>query len=115
VAHSTARHVLFAYGLAFLALVLMRGLGGGLFRDLKEITFVAPLVAVAAGASLDSLARRGGRSPRAALLLITVGLLAFTAERYRFYFTTYTSAVTRPAEGPGVNEPPGGAGAPRSR
>jgi hypothetical protein len=114
VADAAARHVLFAYGLAFVSLVLMRGLGGGLFRDLKEITFVAPLIAVAAGASLETLARRGD-SGRAAVLLIAAGLLAFTAERYRFYFTTYTSAVTRPAEGPGVNEPRAGAGAPRSR
>jgi hypothetical protein len=113
-ADPAARHVLLAYGLAFLSLVLLRVLGGGLFRDLKEITFVAPLVAVTAGASLESLARRG-RSGRAAVLLIAAGLLAFTAERYRFYFTTYTSAVTRPAEGPGVNGPRPGAGAPRAR
>lgn len=114
VADRAARHVLVAYGLAFVSLVLMRGLGGGLFRDLKEITFVAPLVAVAAGASLESLGR-GGRAGRAAVLLVVAGLLAFTAERYRFYFTTYTSAVTRPTEGAEVNEPRAGAGAPRWR
>ena len=91
-----ARHVVAAYGLAFASLVLMRGLGGGLFRDLKEITFVAPLVAVAAGASLETLWRRG-RPGRAAVLLLAAGLLAFSVERYHFYFTTYASAVMRPA------------------
>jgi hypothetical protein len=104
-----AWRVLYAYGLAFVALVLLRALGAGLFRDLKEITFVAPLVAIAAGASLETLARRG-RSGLAAALLITAGLLAFSAERYRFYFSTYTSAVTRPAplsaEGSASGGPP---------
>lgn len=104
VADGPARHVLAAYGLAFASLVLLRGLGGGLFRDLKEITFVAPLVAVAAGASLETLARRG-RPGRAAVLLLAAGLLAFSAERYRFYFTTYASAVMAPAFGAGP--PPG--------
>jgi hypothetical protein len=107
VADRAARHVLFAYGLTFVSLVLLRGLGGGLFRDLKEITFVAPLVALTAGASLEALARR--ETGRVAVLLLAAGLLAFTAERYRFYFTAYASAVTRPAEGPGLNEAPASA------
>jgi hypothetical protein len=102
VADGPARHVLAAYGLAFVSLVLMRGLGGGLFRDLKEITFVAPLVAVAAGASLEALARRG-RPGRAAVLLLAAGLIAFSAERYRFYFTTYPPAVMAPV---GAGGPP---------
>ena len=96
-ADAAARHVLYGYGLAFVSLVLMRGLGGGLFRDLKEITFVAPLVAGATGASLDALARRG-RGGRVAVALVAAGLLAFSAERYRFYFTTYSSAVMTPVE-----------------
>ena len=99
VADSAARHVLYAYGLAFAALVLLRGLGGGLFRDLKEITFVAPLVAVAAGASLASLARRG-RAERVAVALVGAGLLAFSAERYLFYFRTYAAVVMTPSEAP---------------
>ena len=106
-----ARHVLAAYGLAFVALVLMRGLGGGLFRDLKEITFVGPLVAITAGASLETLARRGRRG-WVAVVLLAVGLLAFWAERYRFYFSTYDSAVMRPTSAAGVNAAAGGAGSP---
>jgi hypothetical protein len=95
-ADRAAWHVLAAYGLAFVTLVLMRGLGGGLFRDLKETTFVAPLVAVTAGASLATLASRGRRG-RIAVVLLSVGLLVVAAERYRFYFSTYSSAVMRPA------------------
>jgi hypothetical protein len=95
-ADGAARHVLAAYGLAFVSLVLMRGLGGGLFRDLKEITFVGPLVAACAGASLRTLADRG-RAGRVAVVLLAAGLLAFSAERYRFYFASYDSAVTRPS------------------
>ena len=57
---------------------------------------MGPLVAVGAGASLEALARRG-RPGRAAVVLVAVGLLAFTAERYRFYFSTYDAAVMRPA------------------
>lgn len=105
-----ARHLMAAYGLAFVALVLMRGLGAGLFRDLKEITFVAPLVAMGTGASLEALAGRG-RAGRAAVVLLAVGLLAFTAERYRFYFSTYASAVMRPAP-PAVSVPAAGPGSP---
>jgi len=104
-----ARHVLAAYGLAFVTLVLMRGLGGGLFRDLKEITFVGPLVAVGAGASLQALAARGRRE-RIAVALLAVGLLAFAAERYRFYFSTYDSAVMQPAQA--VNAPAAASGSP---
>ena len=96
-ADGPARRVLAAWCLAFASLVLMRGLGGGLFRDLKEVTFVAPLLALAAGASLEVLARRG-RPGRAAVLLVAAGLLAFSAERYRFYFTSYASAVMAASE-----------------
>jgi hypothetical protein len=107
-----ARNVATAYGLAFVALVLMRGLGGGLFRDLKEITFAGPLVAVTAGASLETLAS-GGRRGRLAVVLLAVGLVGFWAERYRFYFSTYDSAVMRPLSAAGVSEPgTGGAGSP---
>jgi hypothetical protein len=109
-ADAPARNVITAYGLAFVALVLMRGLGGGLFRDLKEITFVGPLVAVTAGASLETLARRGRRG-WLAVVLLAVGLLGFWAERYRFYFSSYDSAVMRPVSAAGVIAPAtGGSG-----
>jgi hypothetical protein len=80
-----------AYALAFLVLVLLRAFGAGLFRDLKEITFVSPLLAVLAGAALEELWRRG-RSGRWAAALIVVGLLASCTERYAFYWTSYRPA-----------------------
>lgn len=70
------QQVLVAYGLAFLLLILMRGLGGGLFKDLKEMVFVSPLVAVTAGASLEELwGRKHWGRPAAAAL--TLALAAF--------------------------------------
>ena len=112
-ADDAARRVLAAYGLAFVTLVLMRGLGGGLFRDLKETTFVGPLIAVTAGASLEALARRGARG-RLAVALLAVGLVAFAAERYRFYFTSYDAEVMRPPASP-VSAAPAASPAPRGQ
>jgi hypothetical protein len=81
--------VLVAYALAAGALVLMRAFGGGLFRDLKEIEFAAPLVALAAGAALEEMTRRRPGAWSAAL--ITLGLLAFSGARYGEYLSTYVS------------------------
>ncbi|MFQ6673105.1 MAG: hypothetical protein ACE5KY_07375, partial [Candidatus Tectimicrobiota bacterium] len=89
-----------AYGLAFVVLVALRGLGGGLFKDLKEILFVAPLVAVLSGGFLHEMARRH-RAARVAVVLATAGLMAFGINRYRYYFETYAHpvvAVTEAAE-----------------
>lgn len=85
---AAGRSVIAAYALAFLALVLLRGLLPGLFRDLKEITFAAPLVALGTGASLEALARRG-RGGAWAAALVAAGLLAFSGERALFYFRSY--------------------------
>jgi hypothetical protein len=85
---AASRSVVAAWGLAFLTLVLLRGLLPGLFRDLKEITFIAPLVAIGVGASLEALARRG-RAGAWAVALLAVGLLAFSTERALFYFRGY--------------------------
>jgi len=77
-ADTAARSVLLAYGLAFGLLVGLRAFGGGLFRDLKEIEFVAPLVAVATGVALEALAASGRRR---AALLVGIGLALFGAGR----------------------------------
>jgi hypothetical protein len=82
--------VLGAYALAFAGLVALRVLPGGLFKDMKEVEFVAPLVAILAGASLEELFRRG-RSGRVAAVLIGLGLLAFAADRSVEFFTTWTA------------------------
>jgi hypothetical protein len=85
-----AFHVLAAYGLAFLLLVALRAFGGGLFRDLKEVTFVGPLVAVLAAASIVELSGRG-RAGRAAAIMVVIGLAWFGLAKYRDYLQTYAS------------------------
>jgi hypothetical protein len=80
--------LLAAHGLAFASLVALRAFGGGLFRDLKELTFVAPLVAVLTAIVLDELVRRGWRR---AAVLVAVGLVAFGLGRYVGYLEAYAS------------------------
>jgi hypothetical protein len=79
-----AARVISAWALAFAALVLLRALPGGLFKDLKEMEFAAPLVALTAGASLEALARGQGHG-RWAAALVALGLLAFAVERYVWF------------------------------
>ncbi len=81
-----AYRVLLAYGASFLVLVALRGLAGGLFKDMKEIEFVAPWVALLAGTALEDLWRAGGWR-RAASLLLT-GAIALWA-------TTFSCALFR--------------------
>ena len=81
---------LLAYGLSFLFLVALRGLSGGLFKDLKEILYVGPWIAVTAGASVASLANRG-RSERIAAALIVCGLVIYWSGKYGEYFAAYAS------------------------
>jgi hypothetical protein len=79
-----------AHALAFAVLLGLRAFGGGLFRDLKEITFAAPLVALLTGLVLDELGRRG-RAGRHAAALAAAGLVAFGLGRYWGYFRAYAS------------------------
>ena len=85
-----AFRMLSAYGMAFLLLSALRILSGGLFKDLKEILFVGPLVAVTAGISLEALAGRG-RWGMWAAGLITFGLIAFWWVIFRGYLVSYAS------------------------
>jgi hypothetical protein len=84
--------VLVAYALTVGLLVALRAFGGGLFRDLKEIEFAAPLVALGAGAALEEVAGRG-TAGRWAAALLTGGLLAFSLARYLEYVHTSTTLV----------------------
>jgi hypothetical protein len=83
---------LVAYGLAFLLLVGLRAYGAGLFKDLKEITFIAPWIAVLAGLSLEEIGRRG-RLGRSAAVIVTLWLVAFGLTKYNDFLTTYASPV----------------------
>ncbi len=94
-----AFHLLSAYALTFVLLVTLRALGGGVFKDLKEISFVGPLVAVLGGLTLAESWSQG-RNGRVTVLLLAAGLIAFSAERYAFYLRTYASPImTAPLSG----------------
>jgi hypothetical protein len=92
-----AFRILAAWGLAFLLMVSLRAFGGGVFKDIKEIEFAAPLVAILTGASLAALGRRGRKGMLAAAA-ITAGLVLFGLARYRSYLELYSSPVTSSAE-----------------
>ena len=84
--------ILAAYGLAFLMLVALRAFGGGLFKDLKEIMFVSPLLAVLTAVSIETIRRRG-RPGLVAAICITMGLVVFGLGKYRDYLVTYRSPI----------------------
>lgn len=84
--------VLLAWSLAFAFMLGLRAFGAGLFKDLKEITFVAPLVAILTGASLATLERKG-RLGRWAAIFLMVGLSLFGLSRYRGYLESYRSPM----------------------
>lgn len=85
-----AASVFTAYALAFALLVALRGMGGGLFRDLKEIEFVAPLVALMTALALEALARR--RTLAAAL--VGIGLALFGIGKATGYVIENASPFT---------------------
>ena len=89
-AHAQAFRVVAAYALSVITLIALRAFGGGLFRDLKEIEFASPLVALCAGAALAELFGRG-RQGAWAVGLVLAGLLAFSASRYLQYLRAYAS------------------------
>lgn len=87
------RSVLAAWAFAGLALVALRGLAFGLFRDLKEAVFLAPLVAVLAGWVVERLwARR--RWWRAASAGVLVATLLWGVHRAHGYWTGYAAPTT---------------------
>jgi hypothetical protein len=83
---------LLAYVAAFAVLVGLKAFGGGAFKDLKEITFVGPVVAVASGLVLAELSRRG-RAGLGAALALSLGLAAFGVGKFAGYLDTYASPV----------------------
>jgi hypothetical protein len=83
------RNAILAYAAAFAVLVALRAFGAGLFKDLKEIEFAGPLVAVTTGAVIEEIHGRG-RAGRWAAAMVTLGLIAFGLGRYREYLTAHT-------------------------
>ena len=66
-----AATVLKAYGLAFLGLVVLRGVSFGLFRDMKELEYAGPAFAVFTAVALRSIERALARWLIAAGLVLT--------------------------------------------
>jgi hypothetical protein len=75
-------------GLTYVVLLGLRALPGGLFRDVKESTFVAPFIALATAIALTALARRV-RLGRWAAAMVALGLAAFGLGTYAGYFAGY--------------------------
>ena len=84
-----AATVIQAYALAFLSLVLLRGLSFGLFKDLKEIEFAGPAFAILAAVALDRIEWRAAR------WLIATGLVMTGAWMQYGYFETWSRLVLR--------------------
>ena len=99
-----AYRVLVAYGSAFLLLLLLRAFGGGLFRDLKEITFVGPLVAVSSAFVLLEIARRARSGPVVAGLMVA-GLAVFGLGRYRDFLSRYSPKALAATDAPTASDP----------
>jgi hypothetical protein len=96
-------HVLAAYGLSGLLLMLLRGLGGGLFKDLKEVEFLAPWIAVTAAGAIAAL-WCPERRKRLGAVLVCTGLTAFGLAEHRRLVSSAVSPVTS-LEEPAPPEP----------
>ncbi len=92
-----AFQILLAGAMTYAALLGLRALPGGMFRDVKESTFVAPFIALATALTLMELARRG-RHGRWAAAMIVLGLAAFGLSEYAGYFATYGMRAVAVAE-----------------
>lgn len=87
--------VLAGFGLVFVVLSLLRGLGGGLFKDLKEIEFASAFVALTAGGALEALGQRGPRE-RGLAFLLAAALVAFGTALSWDYVVTWTRLAELP-------------------
>ena len=95
-AEPRAFRVLSAWGLAVLLMLALRAFGGGVFKDLKEITFAAPWVALLSAGALTALAGRGWKG-RLLAILLTLALVAFGLGRFAGYLQLYAHPATGPA------------------
>lgn len=77
-----------AYGATFLALLTLRAVSG-VFKDLKELVFIGPFIAITTGVSLEALAARS-RSGRFAAIAVALGLIAFGLAKFGEYAAFHT-------------------------
>ncbi len=78
-----------AYALAFLSLVLLRGVSFGLFKDLKEIEYAGPAFAILAAVALDRIEWRAAR------WFIATGLVLSGIWMQHGHFETWSQLVLR--------------------
>ena len=83
---------LVVYGLAFVLLASSRAFGGETFKDLKEITFVGPFIAMLSGLTVAELSRRG-RAGFIAAVVLSASLAVFGVNKYRSYLVSYASPL----------------------
>jgi len=83
-----AFRTLAAYGATFVALLALRAVSGA-FKDLKELVFIGPFIAITTGVSLDTLAARG-RTGRFAAIAVALGLISFGITKFGEYATLHT-------------------------
>ena len=83
-----AFRTLAAYGATFIALLTLRAVSGA-FKDLKELVFMGPFIAITTGVSLDALTARG-RTGRFAAIAVALGLISFGIAKFGEYATLHT-------------------------
>ena len=84
-----AATVVKAYALAFLSLVLLRGLSFGLFKDLKEVEYGGPLLAVLAAVAVVRIESRAARG------LVAAGLVLASVWMQYGHFERWSQLVLR--------------------
>ena len=89
-APAEGRRAVLAYAIAFAVLVGLRAFGAGLFKDLKEIEFAGPLVALGTGAVIEEIGSRG-RAGKWAAAMVATGLIAFALGRSLEYLAAHTA------------------------
>ena len=83
-----------AFGASFLGLLLLRT-AFGMFKDLKDLLYVGPFVALTTAVGLETLAARG-RPGRVAAGAIAIGLAGFGFLKYLEYFEMHTRLAGLP-------------------
>lgn len=86
-----AFRTLAAYVLAFVALLMLRAFSDA-FKDLKELVFIGPFIAITTGVAIEALAARGGGG-RFAAAAVTVGLAGFGLAKLGEYAHVHTKLV----------------------
>jgi hypothetical protein len=88
------RHIVSSYLSSFAVLLTLRA-ATGTFKDLKEILYVGPLMAIAAGASIDTVYKKG-RAGKIAAAAMIAGLILFWAIRYREFLEPHITFAGLP-------------------